>query len=151
MGRVLGFVFALGLCASAVWLAACGCTSPGDAQQGAGDTTYTGTSQSRALLVCQSQAQSMCDLWARCGAQTVGSVVVTEPACGQSITSTTQTCEMNHAEDIAAGSDAQFDGCTAALEALPCTSVCGRIPDNPAACVRLPSYQAMSAVVTCAP
>jgi hypothetical protein len=150
MGRVLSVVFALGLCALGVGLAACGCTSPGDTQQGAGDTDYTGTGQSRAMLVCQSAPQAKCNLWVRCSVQTVGGGAISQAGCAEDAHNSTVACEMDTAALQATG-DADVDACTAALNALPCTSVCGRVPENPAVCMALAIYEPMGDTVTCAP
>ena len=88
MGRVLTVVFAVGLCALGVTLAACGCTA-NNLQQGADGAGATGggggtggaTGESRAMLVCADLAQATCDMLARCQAMTANGVVVTYPLC----------------------------------------------------------------------
>jgi hypothetical protein len=101
---------------------------------------------------CQRIYRATCAALVRCRALAAGSrQTFTLEQCVESAQSSVDECVTSAVYDgVGSATEADITACTDGMDAFPCSEICNRIPQDPAACQKLAQVPSEN-VIECAP
>jgi hypothetical protein len=108
------------------------------------------SAEQRTERKCREFLEALCGQYVRCRVVEPSSgVAFTGAACGDALADAIAECVAKSSDGIAETSDRDLDACARAIRDQGCELVCNRMPESPAECLELDSYEPPTSETVC--